>query len=318
MAAGASGEERANRMWMRASELEAAAAEMTAEAARLRDMEERISRGNVGEQVVGGLLDQLPPDRWRVLHDRRKSRQSPANLDHLVIGPPGVLVIDAKNWSGGRLRIDERGMVVGGWRKDNELHSAKVDADVVRDVVAAWTGASPPVIGVLAFVQDMALAEPVTHCSVVLVQRDQLLPWLASLPPTLAPSEVHALTGYLSGAFPPRSRALSRPVTSSPSTPKAPAGAPTDWAPAGTAVQQAAERDRRTQRQLAKRSKRRAKANAELRSGLVRLGLLTVVAVSSPATVPWFADHVLQPLSAHLAKAVTASVPTPQPSPTAR
>jgi len=65
-------------------------------------------------------------------HDRRKSVTSPANLDHVVVGPPGVFVIDTKNWSGGLLRPDERGMKLGSWRKDDALHAAKVDADLVQ------------------------------------------------------------------------------------------------------------------------------------------------------------------------------------------
>ena len=36
---------------------------------------------------------------WRVLHDRRWPGSTRANIDHLVIGPPGVAVVDTKHWA---------------------------------------------------------------------------------------------------------------------------------------------------------------------------------------------------------------------------
>lgn len=37
---------------------------------------------------------------WRVLHDRRWPGTTRANVDHVVIGPPGVMVVDTKHWAG--------------------------------------------------------------------------------------------------------------------------------------------------------------------------------------------------------------------------
>jgi hypothetical protein len=58
---------------------------------------ERRERGAVAEEHVGGLLDELPGDRWRVIHDATLGR---GNVDHIVIGPPGVLTIETKSHPG--------------------------------------------------------------------------------------------------------------------------------------------------------------------------------------------------------------------------
>src|SRR5258707_4467980 len=58
---------------------------------------ERQDRGALAEEQVGGLLDQLPDDRWWVIHDATLGR---GNVDHIVIGPPGVFTIETKSHPG--------------------------------------------------------------------------------------------------------------------------------------------------------------------------------------------------------------------------
>jgi hypothetical protein len=55
-------------------------------------------QGAEGEERLGHQLDQLTGEGFVILHDRRVPG-SPANIDHLVIGPTGVFVVDAKNFS---------------------------------------------------------------------------------------------------------------------------------------------------------------------------------------------------------------------------
>jgi Nuclease-related domain len=56
-------------------------------------------RGAAGERETARLLDRIGRDGYAVFHDLALS-DSPANLDHLVIGPSGVFVIDSKRWAG--------------------------------------------------------------------------------------------------------------------------------------------------------------------------------------------------------------------------
>jgi len=56
-------------------------------------------RGAHGERHTARLLDRLTRDGYVVFHDLAVPG-SPANVDHLVIGPSGVFVIDSKQWTG--------------------------------------------------------------------------------------------------------------------------------------------------------------------------------------------------------------------------
>ena len=64
-------------------------------------------QGAAGERRTARLLDPLERHGWAVLHDLAIPR-SRANLDHLVIGPGGVFVIDSKQYRG-RLQLDPTG-----------------------------------------------------------------------------------------------------------------------------------------------------------------------------------------------------------------
>jgi hypothetical protein len=56
-------------------------------------------RGAHGERQTARLLDRLGRDGYQVFHDLAMPG-SPANIDHLVVGPSGVFVIDSKQWTG--------------------------------------------------------------------------------------------------------------------------------------------------------------------------------------------------------------------------
>jgi hypothetical protein len=56
-------------------------------------------RGAHGERRTARLLDRLTRDGYVVFHDLAVPG-SPANVDHLVIGPTGVFIIDSKQWTG--------------------------------------------------------------------------------------------------------------------------------------------------------------------------------------------------------------------------
>ena len=64
-------------------------------------------RGAAGERHTARLLAPLERQGWVILHDLAVPG-SRANLDHLVIGPGGVFVIDSKQYRG-RLQLDSAG-----------------------------------------------------------------------------------------------------------------------------------------------------------------------------------------------------------------
>jgi hypothetical protein len=58
---------------------------------------ERRDRGAAGEEHVGGLLDELSQRGWLVIHDATLGR---GNVDHILIGPPGIFTIETKSHPG--------------------------------------------------------------------------------------------------------------------------------------------------------------------------------------------------------------------------
>ncbi len=58
---------------------------------------ERHDIGAAGEEHVGGLLDELAGQRWRVIHDASLGR---GNVDHILIGPAGLFTIETKSHPG--------------------------------------------------------------------------------------------------------------------------------------------------------------------------------------------------------------------------
>jgi Nuclease-related domain len=53
--------------------------------------------GAAGEEHVGGLLERLADDEWRVLHDASLGN---GNIDHILIGPAGVFTVETKSHPG--------------------------------------------------------------------------------------------------------------------------------------------------------------------------------------------------------------------------
>jgi hypothetical protein len=54
--------------------------------------------GADGEVRTGRLLETLEAEGFRVLHDRKIPGARSANIDHIVIGPPGIYVVETKSY----------------------------------------------------------------------------------------------------------------------------------------------------------------------------------------------------------------------------
>jgi hypothetical protein len=143
-------------------------------------------RGAAGERRTARLLAPLERHGWAVLHDLAIPGSS-ANIDHLVIGPGGVVVIDSKRYWG-RLRLDRDGMV---WQGRHLLVSAlrKVlwQADQADDVL----GIADLRVGAIIAVHgtSMPLGRVDTD-GVTVVSARRVPDVLQALPPILGPERV--------------------------------------------------------------------------------------------------------------------------------
>ena len=123
---------------------------------RFRPSPEAVAwrRGAAGERRTARVLAALERQGWAVLHDLAVPR-SQANIDHLVIGPGGVFVIDSKQYRG-RLQFDQSGRL--------------------------WHGRYPlaPAIQAVSFEADQAalvLAEPDVVVVPILAVHGAQVPW---------------------------------------------------------------------------------------------------------------------------------------------
>ena len=115
-------------------------------------------KGAIGEGAVGRLLAEVGV---RTVHDR-KIPGSEANIDHIAVTPAGVLVIDAKNYTG-RPRVDTFGgsdptprrLFVGTEEHTPLVYSVRRQVRVVEDALLddpAPGAPEVPVRGILCFV----------------------------------------------------------------------------------------------------------------------------------------------------------------------
>ena len=90
--------------------------------------------GADGEDQTARALAELEAEGFIVLHDRRQPGSS-ANIDHVIVGPTGVFVVETKSYSG-PLSIRGDDVYVGGRRRTDMVHQARSEAEVVQAVLA--------------------------------------------------------------------------------------------------------------------------------------------------------------------------------------
>ena len=148
--------------------------------------------GAEGERLVAAELDKLEPYGWHVLHDVHWPGRPRANLDHVLVGPGGVIVVDSKNWSG-HVEVRNGILRANGYAKSRECEA------VATEVAAVAAFLEPQhrslASGVLCLVkQDVAAtrAEGIT-----VVGRSTVAQFCISRPTVLGLPEVAAIAGHL-------------------------------------------------------------------------------------------------------------------------
>ncbi|KQZ67133.1 NERD domain-containing protein [Nocardioides sp. Root151] len=220
-------------------------------AARHKRAGERYQRGAQGERATAEALEPLHAQGWVVRHDVAWPARPRANIDHVAIGPGGVLVIDSKNWSG---EVVVRDRVL---RQNGSSRESAVDgvAEAARAVSAALGGV--PVTGVLCFTGETTLEGWVDD--VLVCSTDNVAELLAARPPTLHREAVDRFARNAIVALPPAT------------------------GPRATKLKAANGVGLRTpRRRVALRSRSRRRRRSALVRFAVALGCLGVLAVAAP------------------------------------
>ncbi len=233
---------------------------------------EQWEKGSQGERATAEALAALSSESWTTFHDLSWPGRPRANIDHVVIGPGGVFMIDSKNWSG-RIEVRQEMLLQDGRRREPPVTAAAEAALALSPVVAAVTGQT--VVPVLCFVSTervVGWARDVMVCSTA-----NVAPMLASRPVVLTLGQVReaslALDASLRGAGPAPGPVATHAVTPSPSRPASPARArPARPAPRPTAPS--------ARSSASTRSRRRSRGTSPAHA-VVGLALVAVLLVPS-------------------------------------
>ncbi|TQJ68965.1 nuclease-like protein [Arthrobacter sp. SLBN-100] len=180
-----------------AAEQSRLAAERVARLKRQLDQAERTTKawdaGGVGERVVAEKLSELVPRGWYVLHDVHWPGRPKANLDHVLVGPGGVVVVDAKNWTG-EVKVSSGVLWQGRYARTQAVEGALAQCAAVASVLA------PPHRRMVRPLICMA-AQPdlfgVTSSDVAVVGAQRVVGAIEALPPVLDQQSVVGLYAHL-------------------------------------------------------------------------------------------------------------------------
>jgi hypothetical protein len=121
---------------------------------RLIPKSRALARGERGELVVAEQLEALRVNGFRCFHDIVRDG---FNIDHVVVGPPGVFVLETKFRSGSGL-VEFRngqGIFVDGREEERDpLKQARGNARVVHDLIRQHAGLELWVKPLVVFVGD--------------------------------------------------------------------------------------------------------------------------------------------------------------------
>lgn len=173
------------------------------------------SVGAEGERMLGEMLASLAGDSLRVLNDRRIPRTK-ANIDHLVVCPSGIFVVDAKRYrnsrpelrvEGGLIRPRTELLYVGGRDRTTLVNGMLKQVALVRTALADRP--EVPVRGVLCFVDaDWPLIGGSFTVDDVAVVWPKKLKTILTQPDGLHPDQIADLQWRLHESFPRHSQGL--------------------------------------------------------------------------------------------------------------
>lgn len=195
-----------------AQRLHAHADEYTRLAAMARAQAERFMVAHATERQVAGSLSPLTAAGYTFLHDRRWPGSRTAQIDHVVVGPGGLFVVDTKSWAeveiaGGRI-----------WRGQEDVTGSLDNLASVGDgaeEALAEVGLAPGEVRVVVVLANRAM-EPTQVGTVTVVGEKQAAKFVNSRGVRLTPTQVDQVLSVALSHFPAVSHTQ---VTLDPSVP---------------------------------------------------------------------------------------------------
>jgi hypothetical protein len=181
---------------------------LDAKAEQLRRRAERMRKGADGEQRTAELLAPLRADGFVLLHDRAIPN-SRANIDHLVIGPTGVWVVDSKNFSGAVTYGN--GMVWRGrYPLRDKLETLQWEATEAQRALLPALMALKTFVAPLMCIHGARLPSRLVVVDGVQVARpEDMLSIIRDAPVVMVPGDVADVAALAARALPPKTSAPS-------------------------------------------------------------------------------------------------------------
>ena len=147
-------------------------------------------RGALGEMAVGRILATLPPE-WTVFHALPIGKKG-ADIDHLVIGPGGIVTINTKNHSGKSVWVAGQTLLVSG-QKQQHIPKADFEATRVTKLLSERMPLLPPAQPVLAILDPKSLSVKAKPEHTTVLSAARLRRWLVKRPVELTNEQLAEL-----------------------------------------------------------------------------------------------------------------------------
>jgi len=128
-------------------------------------------------------------DGWRVLHSVPVGNGN-TDIDHVVIGPPGVFTLNTKNHLGGRVSVNAKTVYVNGTHQPY-IAKSRAEGKRATKLLSAACGHSITARPVIIMASDLRIKSSPEDVDVV--GRKRISKWLAAQPMRLTRNSVEEI-----------------------------------------------------------------------------------------------------------------------------
>ncbi|HRE00300.1 MAG TPA: nuclease-related domain-containing protein [Ilumatobacteraceae bacterium] len=146
--------------------------------------------GAKGEEKVANELAKLDGG-WRVLHAVEVGENG-SDIDHVLIGPPGVFTLNTKRHPRGKAWVGDRMVMVNGQPTDY-LRNSRFEANRSSRLLTAACARDVPVTAAIVFVDLDGFTVKQIPPDVHVTTCRRLLGWLRALPATIDATDVEVI-----------------------------------------------------------------------------------------------------------------------------
>jgi hypothetical protein len=131
--------------------------------------------GAIGEMHVGTHLEQLGPE-WTVLQAVPVGKDD-SDIDHVLIGPPGVFTVNTKHHSGAKIWVGSRMVMVAG-QKTSYLRNSRHESERASKLLSLSTGMPVEAYSLLVIVDPASVTIKQQPDDVTVLTARELVRWL--------------------------------------------------------------------------------------------------------------------------------------------